>query len=156
MNSQLEPDVSLSAEVVAAALRDGVVTLDALHARCSDDPVFGCWLWLDTVGKNGRPLSHVRGKPISTYTLSYTLVNGPVPPGMVADHRCRITTCIRPLHLEAVTRTHNEQLKLLHFRLKRKQCPRGHKCTESTRLLSPRGGLLCRACIADDRSAFKP
>jgi hypothetical protein len=32
---------------------------------------------------------------------------GPIAPGLQIDHLCRITYCIRPEHLEAVTVTEN-------------------------------------------------
>ena len=86
-----------------------------------------CWLWLGPVSYQGRPgdLSVGYGRqswpivvdePTASTTnwlahkLIYTLLEGPVPNGLVLDHlkeRCTARRCVRPDHLEPVTMEEN-------------------------------------------------
>lgn len=73
--------------------------------------VDGCWVWQGMTSKatGGRPygrmwLGNVRWW---AHRLAYTLAVGPIPTGLVIDHLCRNTLCIRPDHLEAVTNEEN-------------------------------------------------
>ncbi len=81
-----------------------------------------CWVWQkgccnkgyghfyvydpDATGAKGR-----KGKSVEVraHIASYALANGPVPGDMTLDHKCRVTKCIRPSHLELVTRVENSR-----------------------------------------------
>lgn len=68
----------------------------------------GCWLW--TAGKfSGTEYGQFRSheKNVRAHRFSYELRNGPIPAGLVVDHKCRVTLCVRPSHLEAVTSGEN-------------------------------------------------
>jgi len=64
-----------------------------------------CWVWTgarDGPGWYGRVTDrHGRMQPV--HRLTYEEAYGPIPPGMVVDHRCQNKQCVRPDHLEAVT-----------------------------------------------------
>jgi hypothetical protein len=108
------------------------------------DPVYGCHLWNGKLGNNGRPIVWRGRKPSSAYQLRYEAEVGNVPVDHVLDHLCRRIVCVRPLHLEPVTRHENELRKSWPYRCKRTHCARGHEL--ATALVTPEGGRLCRKC----------
>lgn len=71
----------------------------------------GCWLWTGLVGTNGYGATHVRGRDgvtvLMAHRMSYEFYVGPIPEGLVIDHLCRNTRCVRPDHLEPVTNQEN-------------------------------------------------
>ena len=73
----------------------------------------GCWRWLGG-HSNGRPMffevaPYNEGKRKGTYVyrLMWEQANGPVPDNLTLDHLCSNIWCIRPSHLEAVSRGEN-------------------------------------------------
>lgn len=106
--------------------------------------VDGCWVWQGMTSKatGGRPygrmwLGNVRWW---AHRLAYTLAVGPIPTGLVIDHLCRNTLCIRPDHLEAVT---NEENLARGINRQVTECPAGHAYTPENML---GGRKHCRAC----------
>lgn len=71
-----------------------------------------CWIWRGATrtpsrggGIYGRVMRY--GRTRSAQVVAYELVVGPVPHGLVLDHLCRNTLCVRPDHLEPVTNIEN-------------------------------------------------
>lgn len=79
-----------------------------------------CWLWLGakndkgygqlcrTGARNGEP-----ARLIYAHRVSYELMIGLIPEGLVIDHLCRNASCVNPAHLEAVTFTENVRRGLI-------------------------------------------
>jgi hypothetical protein len=69
----------------------------------------GCWTWTASLDSHGygQINSGGRGKPLPAHRVVYEMINGPVPVGLDLDHLCRNTVCVRPDHLEPVTRAEN-------------------------------------------------
>lgn len=69
-----------------------------------------CWLWKGHTA-NGygrfRPGSGGRPQSAAAHRIAYTLLIGPPPPGLDLDHLCRVRHCVRPDHLEPVSRSEN-------------------------------------------------
>lgn len=64
--------------------------------------VDGCWEWGGAVsGDYGSFRS--KGVSVKAHRFSYELAKGKIPPGLVIDHLCRNTLCVKPEHLEAVS-----------------------------------------------------
>jgi hypothetical protein len=66
-----------------------------------------CWEWTGTTQKRGYGSILHRGKMQLAHRLSWEMVNGPIPEGLVIDHLCRNPRCVRPDHLEPVTNREN-------------------------------------------------
>lgn len=65
-----------------------------------------CWPWTGTVNRttgfgNFYPK---HGETVGAHRYSYELANGPVPEGLDVHQRCGRRDCVRPAHLQALTR----------------------------------------------------
>lgn len=69
----------------------------------------GCWEWTGYKYPNGYGTVRVCGKSRRAHTISYEMVNGPVPEGLILDHICRNRACVRPDHLRPVTSKQNAE-----------------------------------------------
>lgn len=79
-------------------------TREYLDERCIPEPNSGCWLWLRNVNDGGYGVLYRRnGRRALAHRVSWILENGPIPKGLVPDHKCRVPGCINPAHLECVT-----------------------------------------------------
>lgn len=68
----------------------------------------GCWEWISTKTQGGYGTIKIeRGKTQMAHRVVYELFNGPVAPGLDLDHLCRNRGCVRPHHLDPVTRSEN-------------------------------------------------
>ena len=117
-----------------------VAALDYLEARIAVQPN-GCWLWTLKPYSTGYAMANVNGCRESAHRLSYRLVKGPIPVGLVLDHVCHNNDpdcfadnlcphrrCVNPDHLEAVPpRTNSLRGKTTPAANALKTtCPRGH------------------------------
>jgi HNH endonuclease len=110
-----------------------------------------CWLWLGskitsphTGNKYGNFWDGKRN--ILAHRYAVERERGPIPDGMVVDHLCRQTLCVRPDHLDVVTPAENTRRGMRHILQKaeaaaRTHCSRGHLL--QTR---PSGIHRCRDC----------
>ena len=68
-----------------------------------------CWLWTASVNKKTGYAQFFRrhGEPVDGHRFSYELAHGSIPPRHDVHHLCLVRRCVRPDHLEAVTRSRN-------------------------------------------------
>src|SRR5690554_3562090 len=67
-----------------------------------------CWLW--TAGVQGKGYGQfyiAKRQPIGAHRYSWSLVNGPIPPGKFVMHMCDNPPCVNPLHLRLGTARDN-------------------------------------------------
>lgn len=110
-----------------------------------------CWLWTGSMNGHGYGTLHTctNGKPkmYMVHRVTYELAKGVIPPKLVIDHLCRITNCVNPDHLEAVT----DKVNVLRgigksaIRARQTHCVNGHEFTQVNTYRRPGGNN--RACI---------
>lgn len=136
----------------------------ALSQRLQDyimpEPMSGCWLWVHTHGgKNYGSIRVDGGNPRLAHRYIYEILRGPIPEGLTLDHRCRVTFCVNPDHLEPVSMAENWRRGLAPsaVAVRRGTCPAGHSYAAwaypRSEAARARGdGRKCRAC---DRLKYK-
>ncbi|MBW8704412.1 hypothetical protein MBT84_32915 [Streptomyces sp. MBT84] len=105
-----------------------------------------CWIW--TGGGDGRGYGRFWNgtKQVIAHRWSYQHQYGAIPAGLVLDHLCRRTRCVRPDHLEAVTQAENVRRGLSGlYNAQKTHCRAGHPYDEvNTR--HRLGRRECRTC----------
>lgn len=97
-------DAALSPPPAPARNLDAGSALAArLERLSSPEPMSGCVLWLGGVNGPGYGMLKIDGVGRMAHRVAYEVARGPIPPGLVLDHRCRVRSCIRVEHLEPVT-----------------------------------------------------
>jgi len=74
-------------------------------------PPSGCWIWTGASDSKGygRMASGFKKSPLKAYRVSYELFVGIIPDGLVVRHKCDVTSCVNPNHLEVGTQKDNMQ-----------------------------------------------
>lgn len=120
--------------------------------RLTDVNPDGCWLWKGgTAGRTpGYGVININGRQTKAHRVSYELHVGPIPEGLVIDHLCRNTLCVRPDHLEPVTNKVNTARGVGPSgdtaKARRTHCPQGHPYDDKH---IDRGARFCRRCKND-------
>jgi hypothetical protein len=113
-----------------------------------------CWPWLASKDSYGYGMDRRDGRTTHAHRISYELLVGPIPPGLVLDH-FRLNpgprqapcsrACVNPSHAEPATNAENVLrgggITATHARKTR--CPGGHVYDKKRR-----GGRACRRCLA--------
>ncbi|MDI1301988.1 MAG: HNH endonuclease signature motif containing protein [bacterium] len=67
-----------------------------------------CWHWLGSVSKTtGYGKKQLNGKTLLAHRWVYEMLLGPIPGGLVIDHKCKTRHCVNPHHLEVVDQAEN-------------------------------------------------
>lgn len=66
----------------------------------------GCVEWTGSISPQGYGVTSVtvegKSRMIGAHRASWMLTKGPIPPGRVLDHLCRVRHCVNVEHLEPV------------------------------------------------------
>jgi HNH endonuclease len=128
------------------------------------EPNSGCFIWMGALNYNGYGKMGIGHSSEGTlrmqyaYIVAYEHFVGPVPEGLVLDHKCRMKCCVNPDHLEPVTYAENTRrgnlAEVTRTRLAAQtHCKRGHLL--STDIRNSDGARICRACRAITVKAWK-
>lgn len=125
-------------------------TLDDFWAQVDkvSDPA-GCWLWTGCLTTMGYGTIRVAGVRHRAHRLSYRLVAGPIPKGLVLDHLCRVRHCVNPAHLEPVTDRENilRGVSVSAQNARATHCIDGHEFTAAnTQVVRSTGERRCLKC----------
>lgn len=72
-----------------------------------EEPMSGCFLWIGVLDTNGYGRVWWKWKTTLAHRVSWEIVNGKIPDGLVIDHLCRTPSCVNPRHMEVVTQRVN-------------------------------------------------
>lgn len=62
-----------------------------------------CRVWIGYKNPEGHGRINVDGKLAMAHRVAWELENGPIPEGLVIDHKCYNRSCIKVSHLQVVT-----------------------------------------------------
>jgi hypothetical protein len=114
-------------------------------------PCGDCWEWRGAISDNGYGTFNIPSCTdmggLLAHRLAYELAIGPIPMNTEIDHLCRNRWCIRPSHLEVVSRRDNVLRSWAPTaRLHRLgKCKRGHLLSEGYQRKDT-GAKMCRVC----------
>lgn len=113
----------------------------------------GCWIWLANKTADGYGLFHRSvedGRSLFAHRYSYVLHFGPIPEGFQIDHLCRVPSCVRPDHLEAVTARENTLRGFgpTAMNARKAFCKHGHPFDATNTYVTNKGRRICRICAA--------
>mgnify|MGYP001580823009 CR=1 FL=1 len=129
--------------------------LDRTMEKISPEPNSGCWLWEGSTNNKGYGLigegrRKTDGSPTPTilvHRVTYENFRGPIPGGLELDHKCRVSCCANPWHLELVT--HKENCRRGNspwaVTIRTGKCKRGHVFNDET-VYVVNGKRLCKEC----------
>ena len=115
-----------------------------------------CWVWTAAKSSDGYGSFGVRcgarWSMIGAHRVAFFLFNGYWPDTL--DHLCRLRSCVRPSHLEAVSRRENTMrspIARAAVQSRRTHCPNGHLYD-----LVDDGRRRCRRCRNEKaRAAYR-
>jgi hypothetical protein len=108
----------------------------------------GCWLW--TAARSGDGYGHIKidGRMMKAHRVAYEMAHGTIPEGLDVDHLCRQPLCVRPEHLEPVSRRTNilRGIGYTAQQAAKTHCKHGHPFSDENTYITPSGSRQCRRC----------
>lgn len=120
--------------------------IDRFMDFVSPEPNSGCWLWMGGGTRYGH-FAFTETDKRNAHRMAWEFLRGPIPEGLVVDHKCKNIVGVNPHHLEPVTQKVNVDRSSVSESAKKMQaakitCRFGHpfdKRTERQRVCS-----ICR------------
>lgn len=135
------------------AARSAAQVLEQIAANSVPGPN-GCRIWTSDLTNAGY--GELNWKPNGVvirgaHRVAYTATNGPIAPGKVIDHLCRVRACVNPDHMEPVTQRENIDRSPIaggKLNVAKTHCPAGHEYTpDNTGRQGPsRRWRYCKIC----------
>lgn len=117
-----------------------------------------CWIWTACKDKKGYG-SFLLGSSQKAHRISYELVKGKIPEGMILYHLCKNKSCVNPSHLEAVSSRINSlraKNTIAYIHSDKDKCPKGHPYLGYNLIISNNGyngARRCRKCKNEQERA---
>jgi len=110
-----------------------------------------CWEWTGYRNPLGYGQLRFEGRTTLAHRAVWTMLVGPIQPGLELDHLCRMPQCVNPDHLEPVTHRENVRRGVTGIITARRlhaitQCPQWHDYDDENTSHTAVGGRQCRAC----------
>jgi hypothetical protein len=127
-----------------------------IAAHIAVNPVTGDWQWTGRIDKDGY--GRIGDQP--AHRVVWKLLAGPIPDGLVLDHRddwgCESRACVFPGHLLPVTSAVNvlRGRSFSAINTRKTKCDHGHPYNEEN-TYRWHGRRDCRACIRDRVKRYK-
>lgn len=108
-----------------------------------------CWIWTGSLHKVKGCAGYGRirrgNRRFMAHTVAYCSLRGPIPISLEPDHLCRVTNCVNPWHIEAVTHKVNTLRgnNPLAQNARKIHCPKGHSYDRYAD-----GRRFCRICTS--------
>lgn len=117
----------------------------------------GCWEWTAAKQVGGYGVLNVAGRTTLAHRVVYELLVGPVPEGTEIDHLCRNRACVRPDHLDPVSKKVNiaRGASLPADNARKTHCIRGHEFTPENLGKFVDGWRRCRICHAERERRYR-
>lgn len=131
---------------------------EKLNHMTIPEPNTGCLLWYGLSDKDGYGKMFTNKKHVRIHRFVYEMHNGPIPEGMIIQHKCDTPSCCNIDHLELGTWLSNMQDKVSKGRLRNQNmhkmiCKHGHDISNpnscyisTTPIGNPR--RICKKCHA--------
>jgi hypothetical protein len=120
-----------------------------LWARFSDLGQDECWI-LGSGKSRYTTFRNDEGRTTLAHRASYEAAHGPVPDGMEVNHKCQVTRCVNPAHLEVLTHVDNIRYSMPTH------CPQGHPYDdENTYTRTDVTGRMCKICTREAQKRFR-
>lgn len=107
-----------------------------------------CWLWTGGVDDNGYGTYGWR----KAHRVAYEELVGKISEETL-DHLCRVKKCVRPDHLEPVSRAENTRRGSINT--DKPRCKRGHEFDAVNTYYLKNGWRACRACKREAQRSYK-
>lgn len=134
----------------------GDLILAGTHYRVDEN---GCWRWLGHVSRYGYGVWGGAHKVWGTdfaHRIVWLQQRGPIPQGLVLDHKCRVRDCVNPDHLRICTVKENNHFMFkewggpfVHHNTLKTHCPHGHEYTPENTYVLKSGSRACRTCALE-------
>lgn len=125
-------------------------------SKAFPEPNSGCWLWDGPTDGKGYGFFKFQNRSVRAHRYSYELHKGPIPFGLMIDHKCCNRTCVNPSHLEVVTAKENADRTVArgrHQHATKTHCRNGHPYAGDN-LVLVNGERRCRACLNRNARAY--
>lgn len=124
-----------------------------LFGNIAPDLNSGCWLWAGSIFASGYGRLKRAGRTALAHRAMYEFTIGPIPTGLVLDHKCRTPACVNPAHLRPVTNAVNvteNSLSVVATNKAKTHCANGHPLEGDNLQIVTRGrgtpSRRCREC----------
>ena len=125
-----------------------VVPAENFWDRISPEPNSGCWLWTGAIDRrDGYGRFYNGAVTTSAHRFAYQTFVGEIPTGLTIDHKCRVRSCVNPLHLRVVSNAENVLCGngLTAINARKTECSNGHAFTPNNTMMH-KGGRTCKIC----------
>jgi len=127
--------------------------------RISEGPG-NCWILRGSAKHHpyGYQSVSINNSSVLAHRFAYETLVGPIPEGLQIDHLCKVTSCVNPEHMEAVTGEVNVARSNCTSAVnsRKTHCKYGHELSGSNLYIRPDNGKRqCKACANQRSSAHK-